>query len=98
MTQRITTDRDFNFDTEFGELTGTAHIDVTYDLVQVISIEFDNEKLLLQSLKDFVEETITYDTYFDATDIRLELQEWEESEKYDGQRKDRDFLGDDESV
>ena len=96
MTQRITTDRDFEYETEIGELKGTAHLDVTYDLVKVISIEFEDEKLLLKSLKDFVEETITYDKAFDATDIRLELQEWEESEKYDGQRKDRDFLGDEE--
>jgi hypothetical protein len=96
MTQRITTDRDFEFETEIGELKGTAHLDVTDDLVKVISIEFEDEKLLLKSLKDFVEETIINDHEFRAQDIRLELQEWEESEKYDGQRKDRDFLGDDE--
>ena len=88
MTQRITTDRDFEFETEIGELKGTAHLDVTDDLVKVISIEFEDEKLLLKSLKDFVEETITYDKAFDAIDIRLELQEWGESAKYDDQRKD----------
>ena len=96
MTQRITTDRDFEFETEIGELKGTAHLDVTDDLVKVISIEFEDEKLLLKSLKDFVEETIINDHEFRAQDIRLELQEWEESEKYDEQRKERDFLGDDE--
>ena len=96
MTQRITTDKEFEYETEVGELRGTVTLDVTDDLVKVISIGFESEKLIIEYIKDFVEETIINDDNFDATTIRLELQEWEESEKHDAQRKDRDFTGDDE--
>ena len=96
MTQRITTDKEFEYETEVGELRGTVTLDVTDDLVKVISIGFESDKLIIEYIKDFVEETIINDHEFRAQDIRLELQEWEESEKHDAQRKDRDITGDDE--
>ena len=89
MTQRITTDKEFEYETEVGELRGTVTLDVTDDLVKVISIGFESEKFIIEYIKDFVEETIINDDDFDATLIREELKEWEESSKYDDQRKDK---------
>ena len=53
------------------------------------SIGFESDKLLIEYIKDFVEEAIINDDDYDATLLREELEEWEESSKYDDQRKDK---------
>ena len=90
MSKRHTTDRDFEIDTEYCELRGTVTLDITDDVVSVISVEFEGNGVhILQALKDFVEEHIHSDEEYDAAKLRREEQEWDECERADADRKER---------
>ena len=90
MSNKHTTDRDFEIDTEYCELRGTVTLDITDDLTEVISINFENGGVfILHALEDFVKEHIYGDEEYDAAKLRREEKEWEECERADADRKER---------
>ena len=86
---RHTTDRDFEIDTEYCELRGTVTLDITDDITEVISVNFEGKGVhILHALEDFVKEAICQDDNYDAKTLRIEEQEWDESERAEERRQE----------
>lgn len=86
--------REFEFDTEWGEIKVTADLDVSGDLTHVVRIDLE-DKMVLDDLKEYIEVWMLGSDHFDADTLRKQEREWKEANQAEADREAR-LIGDDE--
>ena len=86
--------REFEFETEWGEIKVTADIDISSDIICVVSIGLEN-KVVISDIKEYIEEWMHGNPDFDAVTLRQEEREWDEAQRAEADREAR-LIGDDE--
>ena len=86
--------REFEFETEWGEIKVTADIDISEDIIHVVNVHLE-DKVVLADIKEYVEEWMHGHPDFDAVTMRQEEREWNEAQRAEADREAR-LIGDDE--
>jgi hypothetical protein len=86
--------REFEVPMDFGDLQVTAEIDISDDIIRVVSIGLEDNSVLLD-IKEYVEEWMHGHHDFDTVTLRQEEREWHEAEQAAADREDR-LIGEEE--
>ena len=88
--------RDFEIDTEFGELRGSADMDISGDFPVVKSISLQEPTDILARLEDMCKDWIEDNNHqFNTIEMREEERDWQQAQDAEAWREDR-LLGEDE--
>ena len=88
--------KEFEIDTEFGALRGTADIDISGDFPVVKTIGLEEPKDILARLEDMCKDWIEDNNdQFNTVEMREEERDWQQSQDAEAWREER-LLGDDQ--
>jgi hypothetical protein len=85
-----TIEKDFMFETDFMDIKGTVCVDISGDHPYFTNMNFEDERDVLATLKNYIKECLEDDESFDTRILRMEERDHRASEEADAWVKDQE--------